>query len=60
MAVEFKPAKYLIAFTNGSYKRIKFVKYEHNEWIKITKEDGAEVFINPINVKYIESIVEAK
>jgi hypothetical protein len=60
MAINFKPATYLFAFTNGSYKRITFTEYAHNEWIKMTKPDGSLVFVNPANVKYIESIVEAE
>ena len=58
MAQNFKPDTYLFAFNDGSYKRVTFVEYNHNQWIKMVKEDGTKVFVNPQNVNYIESITE--
>jgi hypothetical protein len=46
----------LIAFMNGSYKKITPVKYDHKEWIVIEKKDGTKAFINSANVKWIEEV----
>ena len=46
----------LIAFTNGSYKKVVSVKYDHKEWIIIEKESGKKVFVNTANVKWIEEV----
>jgi hypothetical protein len=50
------PRELLIAFTNGSYKKVNSVNYDHKEWIVIKKESGKQVFINTANVKYIEEL----
>ena len=60
MAKNFgKPATYLFAFTNGSYKKVSFKTYDHKEWIIMEKEDGTKVFVNAANVKWIEEIKDA-
>jgi hypothetical protein len=41
---------------NGSYKKMDVVKYDHKEWIIAEKKDGAKVFINAANVKWIEEV----
>jgi hypothetical protein len=46
----------LVAFMNGSYKKMTVVEYDHKEWIVATKKDGAKVFINTSNVKWIEEV----
>lgn len=48
----------LFAFMNGSYKKIKAVKYDHKEWIVVEKEDGSKSFINSVNVKWIDEVSE--
>lgn len=58
MAKDFTEQRYLIAFDNGSYKKVKAKTYDHKEWIVITKEDGSQVFVNPSKVKYIETIID--
>lgn len=51
-----QPRTLLIAFMNGSYKKVDSVAYDHKEWIVIKKESGKQVFINSANVKWIEEI----
>ena len=46
----------LFAFTNGSYKKITSVKYDHKEWIVVKKESGKQVFINTDKIKWIEEL----
>lgn len=46
----------LFAFMNGSYKKIKCMKYDHKEWIIVEKTDGTKSFINASNVKWIDEI----
>lgn len=46
----------LFAFMNGSYKKIDSVGYDHKEWIIVEKESGKKVFINSVNIKWIEEI----
>lgn len=46
----------LIAFCDGSYKKIKFSAWKHSQWIHYTRLDGKQVRINPKNVNYIEEI----
>lgn len=46
----------LFAFTNGSYKKITSVKYDHKEWIVVQKKTGKQVFINTDKVKWIEEL----
>jgi hypothetical protein len=46
----------LFAFTNGSYKKITSVKYDHKEWIVVERPDGKKTFINSNNVKWIDEI----
>jgi len=41
---------------NGSYKKIDSVGYDHKEWIIVEKESGKKVFINSVNIKWIEEI----
>lgn len=51
-----EPRTLLFAFTNGSYKKIFSVAYDHKEWIVVTKDTGKQVFINSANVKWIEEV----
>jgi hypothetical protein len=51
------PRTLLFAFMNGSYKKVEVETYDHKEWILISKKDGSKVFINPLNVKWIEELV---
>jgi hypothetical protein len=53
------PRTLLFAFTNGSYKKIKSVNYDHKEWIVVTREDGTKSFINSHNVKWIDEVKDA-
>lgn len=46
----------LIAFDNGSYKKITSSNYDHKEWIVIKRPNGKQVFINTNKVKYIEEL----
>lgn len=48
----------LITFMNGSYKKIKVVKYYHKEGIVCKRPDGTKSFINTSNVKWIDEINE--
>lgn len=51
-----QPRTLLFAFTNGSYKKIHSVSYDHKEWIVVQKETGKQVFVNSQNVKWIEEL----
>lgn len=53
-----EPRTLLFAFMNGSYKKIKAVKYDHKEWIVVEKADGSKSFINSVNVKWIDEVSE--
>lgn len=46
----------LFAFMNGSYKKIHCIKYDHKEWIIVTKVSGNQIYINSSNVKWIEEL----
>lgn len=43
----------LIAFCDGSYKKVSPVSWRHSQWIHYTLEDGSVVMVNPVNVNYI-------
>ncbi len=43
----------LIAFRDGSYKKVSPVDWKHSQWIHYTLEDGSVVMVNPANVNYI-------
>lgn len=43
----------LIAFVDGSYKKVRPVKWRHSQWIHFTLEDGSVVRVNPANVNYL-------
>lgn len=58
MAVNFQPRTLLFAFMNGSYKKIKSVKYDHKEWIVVERANGTKSFINSANVKWIHEVKE--
>lgn len=45
---------HLIAFRDGSYKKVIPTEWKHSQWIHYTKKSGAVVMINPANVNYIE------
>lgn len=46
----------LIAFNDGSYKKIKFESWKHSQWIHYIRPNGKAVRINPANVNYIEEV----
>lgn len=48
-----KQQEHLIAFRDGSYKKVAPVAWKHSQWIHYTLEDGSVVMINPANVNYI-------
>ncbi len=43
----------LIAFCDGSYKKVTPTAWKHSQWIHFTLEDGSVVMVNPTNVNYI-------
>ena len=51
-----QPRELLFAFTNGSYKKIKSIGYDHKEWIVVKRENGKQVFINTDKLKYVEEV----
>lgn len=44
---------YLIAFNDGSYKKIRAKDWKHSQWIHFTLPDGSVVRVNPANVNYM-------
>jgi len=48
----------LIAFLNGSYKKVDYVEFKHSEWIHFTRADGSVVRVNPAQVKYLDDVIE--
>ncbi len=48
-----RPEAHLVAFRDGSYKKVRPVGWRHSQWIHYTLEDGSVVMVNPINVNYI-------
>ena len=51
-----QPRELLFAFTNGSYKKIKSISYDHKEWIVVKRDNGKQVFINTDKLKYVEEV----
>lgn len=49
----------LVAFNDGSYKKIKHVKWKHSQWIHYTLKDGTQVSVNPANVNYLHVLGNA-
>ena len=45
--------QHLIAFCDGSYKKVSPTAWKHSQWIHYTLEDGSVVMVNPANVNYI-------
>lgn len=43
----------LIAFRDGSYKRVRHTAWKHSQWIHFTLADGSVVHVNPANVNYL-------
>ena len=43
----------LIAFCDGSYKKVATVSWRHSQWIHFELKDGSVVMVNPANVNYI-------
>jgi len=55
------PQEHLIAFRDGSYKKVRPMEWKHSQWIHYTLEDGSVVMVNPVNVNYIHrGLVEGK
>ena len=46
-------ATHLIAFVDGSYKKVRPTAWKHSQWIHYTLADGSVVMVNPVNVNYI-------
>jgi hypothetical protein len=46
-------SEHLIAFCDGSYKKVKPIAWRHSQWIHYTLEDNSVVMVNPNNVNYI-------
>ena len=44
---------HLIAFRDGSYKKVRPTAWKHSQWIHYTLADGSVVMVNPVNVNYI-------
>lgn len=44
---------YLIAFKDGSYKKIRAVDWKHSQWIHFTLSDGSVIRVNPDNINYL-------
>ncbi len=44
---------YLIAFNDGSYKKVRSRNWKHSQWLHFTLEDGSIVRVNPANVNYM-------
>ncbi len=44
---------YLIAFNDGSYKKLRSRKWKHSQWLHFTLADGSVVRVNPANVNYM-------
>ncbi len=53
------PPTQLIAFRDGSYKKVRPVSWKHSQWIHYTLKDGSVVMVNPANVNYIHRKAEA-
>lgn len=45
--------RYLIAFKDGSYKKVTAVEWKHSQWIHFTLPNKTIVRVNPDNVNYI-------
>lgn len=48
----------LIAFKDGSYKKVTHVKWKHSQWLHFTKPDGTTVSANYRNINYLEELPE--
>ena len=44
---------YLIAFRDGSYKKVTPTAWRHSQWIHFDLADGSCVMVNPASVNYI-------
>ncbi len=49
---------YLIAFTDGSYKKIRAVDWKHSQWIHFTLLNGSVIRVNPENVNYMHQGID--
>ncbi len=47
-------SEHLIAFRDGSYKKVTPTAWKHSQWIHFTLADGSVVMVNPANVNYIQ------
>jgi hypothetical protein len=50
---------HLIAFRDGSYKKVSPVAWKHSQWIHFDLADGSCVMVNPANVNYIHRDIDA-
>ena len=51
---------HLIAFRDGSYKKVAPVAWKHSQWIHFDLADGSCVMVNPENVNYIHRDIGGK
>ena len=49
---------HLIAFRDGSYKKVTPTAWKHSQWIHFTLADGSVVMVNPANVNYIHRDID--
>lgn len=47
-------SEHLIAFRDGSYKKVTTTDWKHSQWIHYTLSDGSVVRVNTVNVNYIQ------
>lgn len=47
-------SEHLIAFRDGSYKKVTPTDWKHSQWIHYTLSDGSVVRVNTVNVNYIQ------
>ena len=49
-----KMREHLIAFRDGSYKKLIPIDWKHSQWIHYTLANGSIIRVNPANVNYIQ------
>ena len=54
-----KPEIHLVAFRDGSYKKVTPVAWKHSQWIHYTLKNGSVVMVNPFNVNYIHRGIDS-
>lgn len=54
------PPTHLIAFRDGSYKKVQPTSWKQSQWIHFTLEDGSCVMVNPARVNYIHKDIQGE